>query len=205
MLQLKFPVTIPKPVEAGGEGNGPLYVLVLGDQNDVGVAKLSGKQSCSFHLSEQLSQSFNRRVRKMSQEVIRNPVWPCRFVWQPLHHFVENDSVQRREGGGLCLSSPLEFLESSNVRRPLAELPKSSPLLFSCSESLCGRHILKGSLPRMILLSETAEESSKSLLVSLLQPFAKFMVGGAEKLLLGQVLFVLDGLTQLTEVRLRVV
>ena len=52
-LEVVLPVQVPKTIEAGCEGNGPLDALVLRDHDDVGVPHLKWKFSRMFHLSEQ--------------------------------------------------------------------------------------------------------------------------------------------------------
>ena len=70
--------------------------------------------------------------------------------------------------------------------------PDGAPLLFSGFNARGGGQVLKGSLPCMIFLSQASEESSKTFVMSFLQPFSEFMVGGAEKLFLGELLFLLN-------------
>ena len=51
-LDVVLPVGIPKAVEAGGQGNRPLDLGRLGNEDNVGVSKLRRQKCRSFHLGK---------------------------------------------------------------------------------------------------------------------------------------------------------
>ena len=55
----------------------------------------------------------------------------------------------------------------------------------------------------MVFLTKTSEEASEALVMSLFKPLSELMVGGAEKLLLSSLLFLMDCVLQLGRINCR--
>ena len=49
-LDVMLPIGVPNAIEAGGQGNRPLDLGGLGNEDNVGVGELRGQKSRSFHL-----------------------------------------------------------------------------------------------------------------------------------------------------------
>lgn len=80
LLDVSFAVGVPDPVEAGRQCYWPLHFAVLGDENHIGVAELSGKQSTLLHLGEQGCQSGDCWVWQVADHAIGNAIRSSRFV-----------------------------------------------------------------------------------------------------------------------------
>ena len=94
-VEFVLPVGVPEAVDAGGECNGPLNALILGDHDNVRVSYLSRELSSSLHLSEERRKAGDRRVGQATKEVIGDPVRPRCFVGELPHQFTKQGSVGR--------------------------------------------------------------------------------------------------------------